>query len=541
MSGIAGIISWDDNAAGASSIEWMMRRIRHRGPQCLFWEARPPVVFGHALLALEQEELSHIQPLWLPDASCGIVADIHLHNREEVHRWLGEREWFRGKPSDAALLLAAYEQWGVELLNRIDGDFAFAIWDARCRWVFAARDPVGYPRVETLSATFGDLPCDESKYIEAVARQVPFRHHTFCPLDLGLTEGPAEAFWRVDSPFVSIERGLFSYCANILSAVGARTLLIGLGGDELVHEPYFLRDLARQKRYLRLFLESWKIGKNSGDDAVRLCFDAVRSSVPAAITHWSRRVRETVWQPPDWVTPTFRDFFRHCPEPPLLPRMGFRSLTQEATFQWLNSPAFGWFLEGMEVEGAYAGFAVRHPFLDRPLAEFVLAIPFEARLPEGQWKSLLRRSLAGDLPPEIAQRRQKTVFNAYHVHLLASSRTSLMETLFAANQWAAEPYIVRANALRLFQEFSGQNAATPWFVVETLWRIATLELWLRQLSRYQKMKKASIRTLPAWEGEAVAGAIDVASTKEIRSQTETHDCEERNGAVDVAGESLLYR
>src|SRR5687768_7065581 len=44
---------------------------------------------------------------------------------------------------DAELVLAAYARWGPGCAERLVGDFAFAVWDARARTLFAARDPMG--------------------------------------------------------------------------------------------------------------------------------------------------------------------------------------------------------------------------------------------------------------------------------------------------------------------------------------------------------------------------------------------------------------
>ncbi|GMQ79347.1 MAG: hypothetical protein BMS9Abin02_1931 [Anaerolineae bacterium] len=143
MSGIGGIVHWDDRPVEASGIQRMMQMVRHRGPDGHWHEVHGRVGLGFALLAMKKSDNQHPQPAWLPDASCGIVADVSLYNRGDIIRRLGEVPWWPDKPADAEIILAAYERWREDLLDMLDGDFAFAIWDKESGQIFAARDPFG--------------------------------------------------------------------------------------------------------------------------------------------------------------------------------------------------------------------------------------------------------------------------------------------------------------------------------------------------------------------------------------------------------------
>lgn len=69
------------------------------------------------------------------------VHDIRLDNRPELAGRLG----ILNDPElpDSKMVLAAYEKWGVQCLNYLRGDFAFAIWDVAHKKLFCARDPMG--------------------------------------------------------------------------------------------------------------------------------------------------------------------------------------------------------------------------------------------------------------------------------------------------------------------------------------------------------------------------------------------------------------
>lgn len=70
------------------------------------------------------------------------VADARLDNRDELISEL--RAILRtDRPSDTALILAAFERWGTDLVDRLRGEFAFVLWDIRARDLFGASDPLG--------------------------------------------------------------------------------------------------------------------------------------------------------------------------------------------------------------------------------------------------------------------------------------------------------------------------------------------------------------------------------------------------------------
>ncbi len=72
-----------------------------------------------------------------------IAADARIDNRDELFHALRVPARGRARTPDSSLILLAYERWGAECVKRLLGDFSFAIWDARERLLFCARDPLG--------------------------------------------------------------------------------------------------------------------------------------------------------------------------------------------------------------------------------------------------------------------------------------------------------------------------------------------------------------------------------------------------------------
>jgi asparagine synthase (glutamine-hydrolysing) len=72
-----------------------------------------------------------------------ISADARIDNRGELFHALQLPSAGRTRTPDSSLILLAYERWGADCVKRLLGDYAFAIWDARERLLFCARDPLG--------------------------------------------------------------------------------------------------------------------------------------------------------------------------------------------------------------------------------------------------------------------------------------------------------------------------------------------------------------------------------------------------------------
>ena len=83
------------------------------------------------------------QPLTNENSALCLTLDGRIDNRSELRCWLDSKGLPLRDDSDAELVLRAYECWGEECPNRLLGDFAFAIWDARNQRLFCARDYVG--------------------------------------------------------------------------------------------------------------------------------------------------------------------------------------------------------------------------------------------------------------------------------------------------------------------------------------------------------------------------------------------------------------
>ncbi|HEY4940363.1 MAG TPA: asparagine synthase-related protein [Rhizomicrobium sp.] len=147
MSGICGILRFDGAAVAARDLERQMNAMGHLGPDRRRAWHDGPVGLAHLLMRVTQEDRFDAQPLRDEAGALTLVADLRLDNREELAKALGiDTETLRDM-ADSALLLRAYARWGEDCVDRLLGDFAFAIWDARAGKLVLARDHMGQRRI----------------------------------------------------------------------------------------------------------------------------------------------------------------------------------------------------------------------------------------------------------------------------------------------------------------------------------------------------------------------------------------------------------
>lgn len=143
MSGIAGSVRLDGAPACPRTLTRMAEAMAFRGPDGNGSRAAGPAGLAHALLRATDDAETRPGPLSL-DGETWITADARLDGRAGLARALrdaGRR--VAPSASDAELVLHAYLAWGEECVDRLDGDFAFAVWDGPRRRLFLARDRFG--------------------------------------------------------------------------------------------------------------------------------------------------------------------------------------------------------------------------------------------------------------------------------------------------------------------------------------------------------------------------------------------------------------
>src|SRR5215211_60444 len=146
MCGIAGIVSRQPDTL----IRPMLDAIEHRGRDDEgVWVSDPiddsarRACFGHRRLAIIDPTAAGHEPMFSHDGRYVLTFNGEIYNYRELREQLRPLGHKFKTDCDAEVLLAAIAEWGPEGISRLNGMFAFAVWDNRERMLTLVRDHVG--------------------------------------------------------------------------------------------------------------------------------------------------------------------------------------------------------------------------------------------------------------------------------------------------------------------------------------------------------------------------------------------------------------
>jgi asparagine synthase (glutamine-hydrolysing) len=141
MCGIGAILD-PAGTTGPDSAERMVEALRHRGPDGDALRRIGPLALAHTRLAII-DVAGGDQPLDSEDGQVTAIVNGEIYNQRELREALEERGHRFATHSDSEVIVHAYEEHGLDCVRRLNGIFAFALWDERRRRLVAARDPFG--------------------------------------------------------------------------------------------------------------------------------------------------------------------------------------------------------------------------------------------------------------------------------------------------------------------------------------------------------------------------------------------------------------
>lgn len=199
MCGITGFYNQQKPLEQAKqTINKMLNAIVHRGPDDYgIWQQKA-LTLGHRRLSIHDLTSAGHQPMQSMDKRFTIVFNGEIYNFEELRAELGVIQW-RGH-SDTEVMLAAISKWGFnKALEKFNGMFAFALWDAKEETLTLARDRFGekplyyyhHKGVFAFASEIKALEADESLYL--IIDRIALKKQ----LEVGYIPGPLSIYTHV--------------------------------------------------------------------------------------------------------------------------------------------------------------------------------------------------------------------------------------------------------------------------------------------------------------------------------------------------------
>lgn len=345
-----------------------------------------------------------------------------------------------------------------------------------------AREPGRWPDLVGISYDSPPgSPGDEREFVEAIQAYYG-SEILWVPLLPGLGETHRANVWHAEGPVVD-ELGATNAELSVTAARrGARVLMNGLWGDQVLFDQSYLAGLAWRgrwatvRRHLREYA-LWYTDISPRHFHRRLVRDVARMTLPRPVHTLAQRLRRRRRKGElPWYGERLQ---RH--------HGGGRTTAFDAPFVktdarslygLLRNPIYQTTLEWEVKLAARYGLELAMPFLDRDLVAFFLRVPGEVRNRGGVPKGLLREAMAGVLPPAITRRRTKADFTDVAERSLALYAAGGAAGL-AEGSAVAAGYVLPdrvADELRAVTNgLPGEGAATMFSLSDLM----GLELWLQ--------------------------------------------------------------
>ena len=143
MCGIVVIFNLNGEPVSPVILRTMTDAIKHRGPDSEGFYVDSFIGLGHRRLSIIDLSRSGHQPMMTEDKQLVVTYNGEIYNFQELRTELENLGHSFQSRSDTEVLLKSYAQWGANCLRRLNGMFAFAIWDKTRQELFLARDRYG--------------------------------------------------------------------------------------------------------------------------------------------------------------------------------------------------------------------------------------------------------------------------------------------------------------------------------------------------------------------------------------------------------------
>ncbi len=276
--------------------------------------------------------------------------------------------------------------------------------------------------LHTFSGIFNQIKeCDERDFFVSILERYKLQSHTLTVDEINPGIAYDNIFSVMDEPFsvphIFMGLGLLQQAKG----AGVRIMLDGHDGDSAVSYGYrLLTEYAISLKFYKLYKCYKDLGVTSNTQVVKnilslLCkITNAKIHTQLGISPFRKEIRKEIRKlAPDFVRQT--DIQRRLKQN--MDAMPF-SYQVEKDFHLKNitQPIHTSTLEFFDQIAVREGVSIRYPYFDKRIIEFCLALPAHEKLSNGLNRNIVRKSLQGEIPPKISQRKHKTDFSLSFVH-----------------------------------------------------------------------------------------------------------------------------
>src|SRR5258706_51326 len=263
MCGIVGIVRLDGgDVVEESRVKRMRDVLRHRGPDGEGLWLEGPVGLGHRWLSIV-DVAGGQQPMSNEDGAVWITYNGEIYNHAALRPGLEAKGHRYQTRSDTETILHLYEEEGDACVEKLQGMFAFALWDRKAQRLLLARDRLGIKplyfavndrgllfaseikpvlaalmtrmasdRIRTFAVGFDDPASNELPFARIAARAVGAQHHEVLLSGDEFFRALPRLIWHEDEP-IAFPSSIALHFVSQLARSHVKVVLTGEGADEL--------------------------------------------------------------------------------------------------------------------------------------------------------------------------------------------------------------------------------------------------------------------------------------------------------------------